>query len=677
MAFDTTIYTDVTKDDDVDGLGGFRFQAISKGIDEVDRNVITESLQHRTSAQWPDGVDEREHPPTAAYFRKEGRFYFARGYSTGRTVSGRRGNQLTQAVVTREAADIHPYRPAQLYAAEAWRPERATSKDAPQWFAPLEVAPEFEAEALLDWVKEDEWILDSLPAYLSMLQQLEHDDARIVVIVHDDLDAVMRWFAVGTLLLESDTALALGYRVFALDPFTCGAHLVGVHPELMRLHGVSLSGAHTIDVAARRVSDITITESSVVMSDWIRNLDPFDALEVIGVAQRWIPILGVPLGVAGAEMVTDVRAVSPGREEWERGIAVIEALAKNRMSDDLELYLDELADAVATCLLQDGKDFVRAARAARLTASAGIPELAQAIIEPTLEALARVPQHAGDWAAELNKDRQWQWDGRRSVEKTADLLADVIQDAPDDALAELLLLAGALGAHMPLSRLEPSLRRAAMMVLQKPERYAKDFVHWYGADLLRPGLRTEALRTLASPQSKPEVFDQLRRGAWDFLDAQDDNSPEAQRFRAWLCAGRLSRLPIEERAQAIVSHRSRLTKETWRLCLHGVELPRDCSVYALWLREVGRSEDLLDSLMSQVTRISQSNPETVKVKEVAAWLPVARMLADFVPGDTSCADAPEHLEQLLDRIPTVWDRASSAADSVKGLFGRHRGNGRD
>ncbi len=52
MAFHTAIYTDVTRDESVDGEDGFNFQAISEGITGRERQAIRERMLHRISGQW-------------------------------------------------------------------------------------------------------------------------------------------------------------------------------------------------------------------------------------------------------------------------------------------------------------------------------------------------------------------------------------------------------------------------------------------------------------------------------------------------------------------------------------------------------------------------------------------------------------------------------------------------
>ncbi|MGO1398712.1 MAG: hypothetical protein ACTHVY_09170 [Brevibacterium yomogidense] len=674
MVFDTTIFTDVARAESVDGAAGFGFQAVSVGIDGADRSVITETLQHGISHRWPSGDDELEHPPTAAYHHKHGRHYLSRGISTGRTVSGRRGNQLTQTIVTRDASDILPYRPAQLYAAGSWALRHAASRECEQWYAPLEIAPEFEAQSLLEWVCEDPWMLKVLPAYLSMLEQVADESSRIVVLVHDDLDVVMRWFALGTLLLDEEAALSLDYRAFAAEPFRAGgARLVGAHPALMNLHGTSLAGTHSIDLVARTVSDIDITESAAAVCQWVRRLESFEALEVISIARRWMPLIGVRGGCLGAEMVTGTRETHPGREEWDLGIAVIEELAKRGQRDDLELYLDELADSVASYRLTGAEDFSRAARAARFAAGTGIPGLAQAILDPALESLSREPQHAGVWARELNADRAWNWQQQGDPKRNADLLTSVALGAPDDALDELLLLAAPLTQALSSEQLEPAVDRALRAALLDPRRVRREFNRWYSAGALRTRLRRMALERLADAQHTDTVCDQFSQGLWDFLEpGRNEVSQGALHFYSWILAGRLARVGIDDRGTSLRNQQERPGPDTWQLALRGLQLPDDVSLLRTWCSEVGMSASLIDHLLEELEFVLRQVPRTARAKDLEPWLALVELLEEAAPQDPRGRQAHVELRDILNDIPTMRDRVTSAADSVRSLFGKDR-----
>jgi hypothetical protein len=662
MGFDTAVYTDVSRDEAVDSVDGFNFQAVSAGIDGADLRHIRELLLHQISNRWPADRDDREHPATAAYLHHEGRFYFSRGLSTGTTSNGRRGNQLTQAVVTRDEADLVPYRPAQIHAAAQWRLEKAAGKESEQWFAPLEIHPDFEAEALLDWARADPQVVALLPTYLSMLEQASDPQARKVVIVHDDLDLVMRWFALGTLLLDDTVARNLEYRAFAIDPFQTRAQLVGVSPQLQQ---GPITGAHIVDLMAGTTSAFPITDSARKVVEWVSRLDAFDALDVIGIARRWMPVIGVPTGAAGAEMVTGARIAALGRDEWDLGIAVIEGLAENGLEDDLELYLDELAGSVASYQLQDQRDFERSARSARFAAGTGITGLAEAILAPALESLAEAPRFAAAWAAELNADRSWAWPVLEDPARVGELLADIIRSAPDEALGDLLSLARGCARELPADLLRPTVDRAAALVLQEPSRYASQMQHWYGRADVRAAVRAGILLRL-EPSSPVRVatFGDLARGGWDVLDPSGEAlTREAATFKPWLTAAALSRLPLDERAERIRTT-SGLRSDTWQLALTGATLPADMPVFVAWVARIGSHPGLTNHLRSRLEPVLAEDPKHAKAKTVETWIPLVDALRKLYPDSTEYRTWQKKLTELLDNIPSLSDRMKAVGKVI-------------
>jgi hypothetical protein len=662
MGYDTAIYTDVSRDEAVDGVDGFNFQAVSAGIDGADLRHIRELLLHQISNRWPADRDDQEHPPTAAYLRQDGRSYFSRGISTGTTSNGRRGNQLTQAAVTRDDSDLHPYRPAQIYAATKWSMKKNADKECEPWFAPLEIHPDFEAEALLDWARTDPQVVRILPTYLSMLEKASEPQARKVVIVHDDLDLVMRWFALGTLLLDSTVARDLEYRAFAIDPFQTRAQLVGVSPQLQQS---TITGAHIVDLAGGTTSAFEISESARRVVEWIHRLDSFDALDVIGIARRWMPVIGVPTGAAGAEMVTGTRVAALGREEWDLGIAVIEGLAANGLRDDLELYLDELGASVASYRLRGANDFERSARSARFASGTGISGLTQAILEPALQSLVEEPLSATAWARELNTDRSWSWPTENPT-LISELFTEIIRKAPEEALSDLLGLAQGCAKELSVRQLTDPLRRATALVFREPHRYLAVLPSWYGHSIVRANLRSQVLGQIESAALRGDTLASLSRGTWDFLEpvGQLSPTPEAEAFKAWLTAAALSRVPPAARAEQIMAAQG-LRQNTAPLSLIGATLPADSAVYIAWITRVGSDSELSGQIRGLLNPVLAEDPKTAKVKMVERWIPLAEALVHADPREPEFAIWLDELKGLIDKIPSLTDRMKAVGKVMK------------
>ena len=255
---DVAVFSDTTADESVDGVEGFNFRALSAGVTADDRRRIREELLHRVHPTWAHDHDELAHPPTCALIRRDGRHYLARGHSTGLTLSGRHGNLVTQVVVTDDATGFGTYHPAQLYAASAWTLAETPSGDLEPWPTPESVRPDFEAAALETMLRSDPWAVRVLPHYLTMLEAASAGAPQRLVLIHRDLDVVMRWIAAGALLMDSERAASLTFRALMDDPSRTDAVIVGLSPEF-ELEPVV--GANVIDLERRTTSDIQPSES--------------------------------------------------------------------------------------------------------------------------------------------------------------------------------------------------------------------------------------------------------------------------------------------------------------------------------------------------------------------------------------------------------------------------------
>lgn len=671
MAFHTAIYTDVTRDESVDGEDGFNFQAISEGITGRERQAIRERMLHRISGQWPVERDEREHPPSCAFAVIDDGYYFSRGISTGTTNNGRRGNQLTQAAVTGAADDLQPHRPAQLYGAKHWALEKADGTVCEPWFAPLELDPAFEAEALLSALRNDPWMLQTLPAFLSMITDALAAHPKKTVLVHDDLDTVMRWIATGTLLISNSDALRLEYRAFVADPFRAQGHIIGTHPDLLQ---GSLAGAHVINLLDRTVTDIDLTPLSRKAAEWVSDLDAFDALEIIEIAQRWEPHLGAELAVSSAELVTGARATSSSREEWKLGVRIVEALAAAGLTDDLEIYVDELGDAVSMHQLSGEEDFRAAARAARFTMGAGLETLAEAVVLPTLSSLAEDTelQWSGIWARELSHSGDWVWPATAEPEQFTAPLTELLLRAPDEALPALFQVAQPLAATLSTQQLRPALDRAVDLIMRTPAVAAAGVGSWYEAAAIERGLMKSLVA--ASEHNDPGISGRYRRqlqeGTWDFLNPEAAGTlvPAAVQFESLRRAAQIARVPATERAEFIAGTPRLPGPENWRFALTGLTLPEHIAAFAIWIERVGITDSLDAVVFASLSPFLAQEPRNVKRRDAEAWEPLVEALQGTVPPQPHYQESGQRLTQFIADIPTARERAKEKSDAFMSIF---------
>lgn len=316
---EVAVFSDTTAGESVDGVEGFNFRALSSGITADDRRRIREELLHRVHPMWGHDRDELAHPPTCAHSRRDGRHYLARGHSTGATLSGRPGNLVTQVVVAKGLAGFGGYHPAQLYGAPDWTLDDTPSGDLEPWPAPTSVRPDFEVEALEAMLREDPWAIRVLARYLTMLEAATNDVPLRLVLIHRDLDVVMRWIAAGSVLMGEETAARLTFRALVDDPSRTEAAVVGVSPEFEL---EPISGANVIDLERRTATEVQpstagLARASAFLTDRAGSGPAFD------LAAQWEPAVGAELAARAASALG---GTIPTAEAWTLALELVEAL---------------------------------------------------------------------------------------------------------------------------------------------------------------------------------------------------------------------------------------------------------------------------------------------------------------------------------------------------------------
>jgi hypothetical protein len=358
---DVAVYSDTTADESVDGVEGFNFRALSAGITPEDRRRIREELIHRVHPTWDHEHDELAHPPTCAFLSAGGRHYLARGHSTGLTLGGRPGNLVTQAVVTDDTADFGGFRPAQLYGAPGWTLADTPSGELQPWDVPTSVHPDFEAASLLSTLSQDPWAVRVLPHYLTMLEAAAGDVPRRLVIIHRDLDVMMRWIAAGSLLLDDETATRLTFRALVDDPSRTDAAVVGLSPEF-DLEPVV--GAHLIDLERRTMSEIQPSATGQARVAAFREEHPATTeaeRAAFDLAARWEPSVGAELAARSASAL---HGAIPTAEAWTLALELVEALERAGATDAL-LRPDPSVVAALSAWSPSTAEEIKAARGTR------------------------------------------------------------------------------------------------------------------------------------------------------------------------------------------------------------------------------------------------------------------------------------------------------------------------
>jgi hypothetical protein len=616
VAFEVAIYTDVLAREAVDGVDGFNFQAVSPGLSGADQRRIRESLLHRIVPAWSLAHDELSHPPTCAYVVAGGRSYLARGTSTGTTNSGRPGNQLTQAIVTSDPDDFVPYRPAQLYGALEWSLRKAPGSRLDPWVTPLEIRPEFEAAALLEYVRADAWAAAVLPQFLTMLDEALATPPKKLVLLHTDLDVVMRWIALGTLFVDAETAQALQFRALVDDPWRASATIVGVSPQFT---AGGLGAANVLDLDRRLVPTITPSDVAKVRAASVLR-HGVDALNALAIARRWEPTLGPVLATEAARLVGLPAEASAGRAGWHTAMAVVDQLAQAGLSDDLALYSDELCDAAFGYGPASPDEFQLAGTAIRRAHDLGVDEVASGVALGVLEALAAVPAASDGFARELaGAERPITWESAEARAAAGRFLVEVLLRAPGAALPDLFAAARVLGAAVPEERLRPAVDALAALWLRDLALGAASWPRWLAGRSVAAA--TGRLVVDACRSGDRQTLSCLRRGEWDFLTAITDDPALA----GWLQAGQLGRIPVRERAERVAAAEP-VPPGAWRIVLAGSALPTHARLWASWIDRHGLADSLAAEIRLQLDRARGAAPTDAKRPRPGDWAPLMTSL---------------------------------------------------
>lgn len=680
MSFNIAIYTDVSADESVDGNSGFGFQAVSEDIDGGDRSFIMQNMLHVVSPAWPVDADALAHPPTVVYQPGQGRYYFSKGKSTGATLSGRRGNQLSQVAVTNSSDDIIPYVPTQLFVADKWRVGKAASSRIDPWFVPVEIDGDYESEALLDWVNQEPTRIEILRRLVSGL-----DDrvSRKTILLTDSLEDVFRWFSLGTLLLGTAQALEVGLRAFVENPFQTSADLVAVHPDL---GSQSLEGAHVIDLmGGRQNSEVAITESARVVTAWVEQLDGFDALEAIELYRRWAPSLGDEGAREAVDLVLGFGGGDTGRMSWSVGISVIRGLADSGLGSEIELYLDEISAAMSNHTPASERELVEAASATVFASALDVDGLLDILIRETINGLAESPKFAGSWARELNRNGSWNWDHITDTDRLLRQLTMILSDVSDEDLDVLLILLNGLPGSVPAGEpsyaLTDAITRAVNHELNNPGAAGEHIYDWIEGRSARSTLRVLLTKEFDREATRPGLrLKELLSGAWDYLGSESyDLGFENSSFNRWLHAAKVARLIPAERAAGVQEHAEYLDQSHGPFIFSRATLPEHMNLYEMWIRTVGANPTQVAQICGDLQGFLNRGTEKAKRKDIDSW---RQLMKTLLKHDRQPGAAASHKQWIdaLDAheaaIPNVKERTNQALSKFKNAVGLKRNSSR-
>lgn len=542
--FEVLLYTDCATDESVSGRSGFQFHAESPGATPSDERVVQQRLLY--VVPFAASVDDLDrHPPLCAYLRADDGFYLSRGRSTGATLSGRPGNQLTQAVVTRDAADILPLRPAQLYSAPNWRLEKVAGTRVDGWQTPLEVTPEFDVAGLHELATGDPRLASLLPVLLTMGEQAAARPRVKLILRHRDLDTVMRWIALISLFEDAGRALDLSFRAYADDPLADQADIVAVHPDLAPdFRPDSAPTANVVDLETLAHTDIEPTASAQLHASWFLGGDPYEALDAIEASRRWATVLDPDVAARGAGLAA--RPSSSGERTYamvQDAYEILTTLATTGMADELEAYGDELVDVIAEHSPANGEDITPVIATVWALHAGRQDKLAADVATACLEWARADDSAAHAWAASypassIAAGATLRWPPEMDLAQPQGLLRDLLESAPDDDLSAWFGIAQTLGLPLANADIAGPIDRLARRWAAEPS-LTKIAQAWFHVDALTLALERHLLQALES--GNRQTLDDVADGKWQWLRGDSHDFRGASGLHAWLALEHASR----------------------------------------------------------------------------------------------------------------------------------------
>lgn len=631
---DTLIYTDATADESLTGSPGFQFVAHSAGATRVDEGVVREQLQHSVPANLLADNWE-QHPATCAYIRVDGRMYLSRGLSTGATLGGRPGNQLTVTLMTSDPYDIIPLCPAQLYSSPSWDFGRPITQDLPGWATPLEISEDFDVPALHDMVVNDPWAITILPQVLTMLEQTQVKPRARLFIRHPDQRLVMRWLALLSRLLGPEAALGLEFRVFSSDPLRTNAHVLGVHPLInpdLTASTAESSGANVLDLERRELSKIEPSEAAKRHAHWFISGDPYDALEAIESSRRWSQCVepGDAAALAGLVIMKSDRSEAD-QQVLRISLDAIARLTQCDEVDALEIYSEEFGDLVLSCPPPSSTELELFDAAIWAVAVGGQNDLAQDLALAALGWTTTQPELLAEWARIAHPTTKVQWLSDDVRTRAAGMLATSLNSTDSGSLAATFVLAKVLDTGISPDAMKTPVAVLADQWVTNPglSTMACDWVH---ADAVVDQLVLNLDAKLTAGDDL--VTKALLAGSWDWLAPVPWQIDQHDLLSRWFAARELQHADQHGRLEVLKIAQTVLPNHAWRLLLptasglnpeevvgwigaHGIldpnlgleveEILRDTSRYPKWQRNGG------ERVLHAIGNLDTVVPGTLKV----------------------------------------------------------------
>lgn len=656
MTFEVAIYTDCAADESVSGRTGFQFMAESGGVTPTDEEFVKNGGLHVVPTDL-NGHEPETHPPTCIYRERSGRVYLSRGRSTGQTLSGRPGNQLTQTIIG-GTADVLPLRPAQLFSCPQWQLERIRSKKLDPWQTPLEIDPAFETAALHQMVTQDAWVRELLPEFLTMVELATAADRTKLIIKHPDQQLVMRWIALASLFVDSSAAVQLTFRAFSAHPTSDPLTIVGAHPLLspeLNVQVATDNNQHFVDLKAQSWTRVPVSPSAALRAGWFLGPDPFEALEAIETSDRWRTVVDPAIASTAAALACLPHEGKVTERDQEAAALTIAGLAKAGRADELEGYGDALAEVVVTYAAPTDVDLSPAVDALWALDGSSPPTLRATLALAVLD-WATEPSTAARWArlhaAESRSENQSiEWADVEDQAHASTVLASILTRAESVDLPSLLTLAKALNTGVRADALSDPIERLARLWAGQPA-LSQVAYSWLHREFVIERLQIALSDALAARERT--ALQALTAGEWDWMIPVPWSFDPRDPLAVWLGARVLAKAPAEMRQPLLRELAASAPTDAWALYVD-LSHDEDYRELIIWVS----SHPRLDPLLAD--RVEDALNEDLDGKASGRTRDLLNALAGMPPAGLT--PVLGRLVEKHGRLRRLWDAALGSARS--------------
>jgi hypothetical protein len=284
--FGRLLYTDCAAGEGLGGGAGYQVQAQSDEVDASQSASAVANLMYETQSAWATDTERQlsDFPLGFAHTAKSG-YGTAQGLYLGEGVQGsrRRGNQLTDCLLTSSPEAYGPLRPAQLWDAPFWRTVAWPGTRCPS-LDHIEPGP-LTNDAIAEWLQAEP---RRSPLLGRLVSVLEIADGKRVLIVADEPGQAMMWVAAATLLLPMRLALEIDFKVFVSNAARATQRIAAVPKELNRQVVIGSGESRFVLDATLDASDEQ--EISARAAFWVERLatadDPYDVVDAVELADE-------------------------------------------------------------------------------------------------------------------------------------------------------------------------------------------------------------------------------------------------------------------------------------------------------------------------------------------------------------------------------------------------------